>query len=119
MKLTSTAIKNLKLKLDDNERIGFITSKGNTLKVVETLNISPEPNDNFIFDPQDLQTYVFSGEHKAVATWHTHPTGGANLSVNDYVGFLNYPQLKHIIVAQDEIRIYEVEDGAIFQVTQN
>jgi len=119
MKLTSKTIASLKDKLDENERIGFITLNGRILEVVETLNISPQPNDNFMFNPDDLQTYVFSGEHKTKATWHTHPTDNANLSANDYVGFLNYPELKHIIVAKDEIRIYEVKDGAIFQTTQN
>ena len=117
MKLSNKTLNSLKEKLDDNERIGFIVQQSKSLKVIETNNISPEPNDNFIFDPDDLKSYVFSDKHKTVATWHTHPNSDANLCANDYVGLLNYPELKPIIVSKDEIRIYEVIDGAIFQQT--
>ena len=115
MKLPKKLQKELSEKVDINERIGFIIRKGKSLSVVETTNISPEPNDNFIFNPKDLQDYVFSDTYDTIATWHTHPNSDANLSANDYVGFKNYPELKHIIVAEDEIRIYEVVDGTIIQ----
>lgn len=83
-----------------------------TGEVVECLNIATEPGEQFVVRGEDLVQY---GEN-AVATWHTHPGGDSNLSMEDYQGFANYPELRHYIVGFDGIRGYEVqEDDTIIQ----
>lgn len=89
------------------ERVGFIVAG----KIHETLNISPEPSKQFMVPAEDILKYLISG--KATATFHTHPNGTCNLSVDDYTAFLNYPEIQHIIIGKDGIRVYGVYDGAV------
>ena len=76
------------------ERCGVIL-KDNS--IVELDNIHPDPFHAFAMDSTLL------GVDEVVATWHTHPTTGPNLSVADFKSFRLYPRLKHYIVAETEI----------------
>lgn len=93
----------------DVERCGFIL-RNNT--VVETKNVSGNPNESFMIDAKDILAHV----DDAFATWHTHPTTDSRLSGTDYLTFLNWPHLTHYIVGTDGVRAYQVKDGAIFEV---
>lgn len=94
-----------------NERVGFIL-KNNHIR--EVPNIADDPENAFMLLSEDIQEYLLSG--KAVATFHTHPGASANLSVSDYIGFQNYPDVDHYVVGKDGVRKYEVEeDGTIIQ----
>ena len=92
------------------ERVGVILSD---TKLVELENIAPNPQTQFLISAEDTLEYLLSG--KAKGTFHTHPNASANLSVDDYTAFLNYPDIQHIIVGKDGIKIYEVADGAVIQ----
>lgn len=94
-----------KLKAKDSvERCGVILSTG---KIIECKNIAEEPENSFEIGPEDM---IREG---VVATWHTHPRTSANLSVDDYAGFLNWPNLTHYIVSREAVRAYTVLHGMV------
>lgn len=82
---------------------GFVLESG---LVVHRPNSSPDPLGSFCLAPDDLIKY----EEFAVATWHTHPGGGSNLSGDDYIAFKNWPIFQHYIVGKDGIRCYYVDE---------
>jgi len=78
-------------------------------EIVEVENVCPDPKNGFDIAGADLIRYGTA----AIATWHTHPESGANLSVGDHESFLNYPDLAHYIIGNDGIRRYTVADGRV------
>lgn len=89
------------------ERVGFLLPpKG---KVVEVENICSDPENGFEVSAEDLVKY---GE-TALASWHTHPGASSNLSADDFVAFLNYPNMKHYVVGMDGVKCYVVENGKV------
>ena len=88
------------------ERVGLILKSGT---ILELKNISPDPANSFSVDPTDLIQY----EEQAVASWHTHPRTPCDLSGADLEGFLNWPQLLHIIIGTDGVAGYVIERGAV------
>lgn len=87
------------------ERVGFIV-KG---KVVEVDNQHPDPENFFEVSLEDLEQYL----DKATAIWHTQPNRTSQLSYEDYVGFLNFPEKLHIVIGMDGHRVYKVVDGQV------
>ena len=89
------------------ERCGVVLQDGS---LHELPNIHPDPRNGFEMD------YTQVAEANPVATWHTHPTTGANLSIPDYHLYLQHPNLWHYIAgAPDDVRCYYVEDGVVLQ----
>lgn len=88
-----------------NERCGFVLSDSTLLEVENT---HPTPQTHFKIDvpvPED-----------AVATWHTHPEGTSNLSVEDYRCFLRYDSLNHYILGRNgAISRYYVDSGLLLR----
>jgi proteasome lid subunit RPN8/RPN11 len=91
------------------ERVGYVLSTG---RVVEVPNISGDPENAFDVSGADVRKYAIDGA--AIATWHTHPGKSANLSVDDYPAFRNFPNLKHYVIGSDGVRCYVVRNGKIF-----
>lgn len=89
------------------ERIGFIV-RG---KVVEVENNHPLSKDFFEISLEDQEAYLA----KASAVWHTQPGRTSQLSYEDYLGFLNFPEHKHIVIGYDGLRVYKVEDGQVLK----
>lgn len=85
------------------ELCGVILADG-TVKSLP--NIHPDPRDNFSMDASDFD------DPNIVATWHTHPRTGPNLTVEDYRAFVQFPRLRHYIISATEIWCYRM-DGAI------
>ena len=102
------------LKLFDKdeleEKCGIILRDGT---VLPSNNLHPNPELGFVVDPQDLVRY----EDTLWGTWHTHPGNTANLSQEDYFGFLHWPNLTHFIIGLDGVRCFIVEDGLIIEKT--
>lgn len=90
------------------ERVGFITKRG---KVVEVANIHPFPKNFFEVSLEDLEENV----DKAKAIWHTQPGRTSQLSYEDYIGFLNFPDHLHVVIGSDGYRVYKVEDGSVLK----
>ena len=88
------------------ERIGFVLKDG---QIVECENVAAAPEDGFEFKPEDLIKY----EKQVASSWHTHPGMSGNLSSDDYEGFLNWPDWKHIIIGNDGVSEYKVRGRSI------
>jgi len=89
------------------ERCGVILPDG---AVVELPNRHPDPSNGFEMCASEVEALG------PIATWHTHPCTGGNLSIPDYHLYLQYPDLWHYIVgAPEDIRCYYVEDGVVLQ----
>jgi proteasome lid subunit RPN8/RPN11 len=92
---------------DKKERCGLIIKHN---RVIEVKNIHPQPELGFEIDPEAILRH----EHELEGTWHTHPSGPATLSGEDYTCFLSWPHLQHYIIGGDGIvRRYIVKDGVI------
>lgn len=88
------------------ERVGFVLQDGT---VVEVENVCHDPENGFEVNPRDLVDY----EDDLWATWHTHPGSDANLSSDDYAGFLSWPYLYHYVIGKDDIRRFKVVNGQV------
>lgn len=88
------------------EHCGFVLQDGT---IVEVPNIHPLPHNGFHISLSAVEKY----DSVASATWHTHPTTGPNLSVEDYYCFLAYPRLRHYIIAKKEAWCFYVENGTV------
>lgn len=94
------------------ERLGFIL-EDNT--VVELVNAHDDPENGAQFLSEDLFEYLYSPEREqeVIATWHTQPSATSNLSGQDYVAFINHPDLEHYIVGNDGVTRYYVDKGVV------
>ncbi len=90
------------------ERVGLVLRDGT---VVELENVCENPAEGFEITGSDYLTY----EHVAVASWHTHPASGCNLSMGDMQTYLNYPELRHYIAGTDGVAEYFVEAGKVLR----
>lgn len=90
------------------ERVGFITNDG---QVVEVENIHPLPHEFFEVSLSTLEENI----DNAQAIWHTQPGRKSQLSYEDYLGFLNFPEKLHIVIGSDGYRVYRVEDGSVLK----
>lgn len=94
-------------KNDGPERVGFIADG----EVVEVTNIHPDPQNFFEVSLEELEQYL----DKASAIWHTQPNRTSQLSYEDYLGFINFPEHEHIVIGLDGFRVYKVEDGQVIK----
>lgn len=106
MRSKSLAAKLKKYWVSTQERCGVITAEG---KIVELKNASSTPTLQFRMLADDVTKYRDTMQ----ATWHTHPTTSANLSVDDWVMFRQFPNAMHYIVAEHSTRSYVVKDGKV------
>ena len=88
------------------ERCGFVLADG---ELVELSNCHEDPRNGFRIDAAEILKYG----GRVIATWHTHPLYGPNLSVEDYKCFLDWPEWQHIIIHKDTLRIYYVEQNRV------
>ncbi len=88
------------------ERVGFILDSG---EIVEVENVSVTSEEGFEVSAENLIRF----EAGAVATWHTHPGESSNLSLDDYLGFLNWPDLRHYIVGSDGTKAFVVKGKTV------
>jgi proteasome lid subunit RPN8/RPN11 len=95
---------------DTEERCGLLLA-GNSL--VEVKNIANDPVMGYLMDPEEVLPYLTNS--MIVGTWHTHPNGSAQLSGEDFKGFLAWPQLVHYVIGRDGVKCYKVENGAVLE----
>lgn len=87
------------------ERCGVILSSG---QILELKNVHETPDNGFSFSSE-----VFESYSEVVATWHTHPNGHPNLSVEDYKSFLTQPKLFHYIVGSGIVWCFYVQEDRV------
>lgn len=110
--LTFCEIQSFKSKLRKHwdpevELCGIVNEAG---EIEETKNVSGDPKNRFEFLLEDL--------NRAQVSWHSHPSGTANLSIADYRFFQSWPSLTHFIVSIDEVRCYGVHEGMVYLIEQ-
>jgi len=97
---------------DEEERCGLILKDGS---IVEIENVAEEKNNSYDMNP--VAVLPFLEADLIAGTWHTHPRGDPNLSGEDYLGFLAYPDLEHSIIGhrsgQVFVQRYRVEKGLV------
>lgn len=86
----------------DCERCGFILKNG---AVVELPNSHIDPKGSFCISDEDAEEY----QGQIAAIWHTHCSDSYNLSMTDYEGFLEHPNLTHFIISYVGVASYIVE----------
>ncbi len=95
----------------ENEACGIVLKTG---KIIDAENHHEQPSEGFVLRAKVI---VEHGD-KVKGTWHTHPRANANLSQSDYAGFLHWPDLKHYVIGSDGVRVYEVHQGMVVEVTE-
>jgi proteasome lid subunit RPN8/RPN11 len=90
------------------ERCGFVLTDG---EIVETPNVAVDPINGFMIDPFQILEH----EERLTATWHTHPNADANLSVDDFIMFKNWPDLDHYVIGRDGTRKFKVNKGTVVE----
>ena len=94
---------------DTAERCGVILASGEALEIE---NLHPEPENGFRMNMVQVLPHL----ENVTATWHTHPKGPAELSGQDYSGFLGWPKLTHHIIAPGRtVASYRIEDGVVIR----
>ncbi|URG13841.1 hypothetical protein [Acinetobacter phage vB_AbaS_TCUP2199] len=85
-----------------SERCGFILKDGTQIEVP---NIHKEPSNFFAMDPAEIEKY----KDQIAYFWHSHVDDNINLSLDDYLSFLAYPDHRHRIYnSRDEYAEYYV-----------
>lgn len=96
----------LKKLSDGAERGGVILPD---LTIVEFENTSEDPD---AYKPA-LGLDDIEALNTCVATWHTHPNAGSNLSAGDAETFKAWPNCAHVIIGVDGLSWYLVRNGAV------
>ncbi len=91
------------------ERCGFVLKDGT---VVETRNVSTDSENGFDMPAEEIIQYA----DLAKATWHTHPNQNSNLSKEDMAMFLAWPDLEHVVVGSDGVRVFKARRNTVIQV---
>jgi proteasome lid subunit RPN8/RPN11 len=94
------------------ERCGFVL---NDDTIVECPNVHENPEKFFEISLESIGQY----RDRVVATWHTHPMTGPNLTAEDYRAFQGYPEWFHYIVSEREVWCYYVRNKAVILVDEN
>lgn len=89
------------------ERCGIITPEG---LISERPNIAEVPEINFEMTEADFR--------EGIATWHTHPHGSANLSLEDYYLFKSWPSCLHFIIGADRVSCYSMLDDYLVSIDE-
>lgn len=88
------------------ELCGYITESG---QVVQLENLAENKETSFSIDVTKLPGDV-------AILWHSHPSNLDNLSVDDYLNFLQFPDYTHRIYAKDSYADYYVRNNMVFRV---
>ena len=92
-----------------SERCGFILKDGT---LVEVPNIHQEPSNFFTIDSEEIKKHLDQIE----CFWHSHLDDNLNLSLDDYLSFLAYPDQRHRIYnSKDEYAEYYVRRNFVLR----
>ena len=87
------------------ELCGYISETG----ALEQLpNTAVDPKKGFSFD-------ITLVPENALGLWHSHPSNDANLSVEDYINFLQFPEYIHRIYTKETYAEYYIRNGVVYR----
>lgn len=92
----------------NKELCGYIAEDGS---LVELDNLSLSPENNISFN-------IGSVPEDAIGLWHSHPSNDVNLSVEDYINFLHFPDYIHRIYSKDSYAEYYVRNDVVYRREQ-
>lgn len=98
-------------ELNGDERCGVVLNDGT---IVELPNRSSSPSNSFSMLESDFEPY----REQAIATWHTHPRGPNNLSIDDYNTFVELEDYYHLILTHQSISLYKTIDGHVMNIAR-
>lgn len=87
------------------ELCGYITSNGESVTLP---NLSSNKEDSFVIDSKLIPD-------NAEILWHSHPSNKVNLSVDDYLNFLQFPDHIHRIYGKDSHADYYVRNNMVYR----
>lgn len=94
-----------------DERCGVVLTNGD---IIELPNRSSHPNNSFMMQESDTSPY----QEQIFATWHTHPRGPNNLSIEDYNTFAELEDIYHLILTPETISLYKMIDGYVMNISR-
>lgn len=99
----------LNVQPDEDERCGIVLQSG---EIIELPNQSSYPYNSFVISNNDLEPY----RAEMLATWHTHPRGPNNLSIDDYNAFMDCPEFPHLILTHRSISQYQSDGNYVINL---
>lgn len=90
------------------ELCGYITADGSTVAL-----------ENFAVNPiKGVAINLTDVPENASGLWHSHPSNDVNLSVEDYINFLQFPEYIHRIYSKDSYAEYYVRNNVVYRREQ-
>lgn len=93
----------------ENERCGLVLTSG---EIIELPNSSTYPYNSFVLCQSDTEPH----KDQILATWHTHPRGPNNLSIDDYNMFLDLPNIPHFILTGRSVTMYQAKGDYVMNI---
>lgn len=93
----------------ENERCGLVLTSG---EIIELPNSSTYPYNSFVLSAADVAPY----KEQLAATWHSHPRGPNNLSIDDYNTFLDIPTPPHFIITTRSVSMYQAQGDYVMNI---
>ena len=87
------------------ELCGYITEDG-SLESLENLATKAD---------REIWLNMEEVPETAIGLWHSHPNNDVNLSVEDYINFLQFPDYIHRIYSKDSYAEYYVRDNVVYR----
>ena len=87
------------------ELCGYIDNSGVSHQLI---NLAQDPKKSFSFDKNLIPD-------NAEILWHSHPNNNCNLSVEDYLTFLKFPNHVHRIYGKTRYIEYYVRNNMVYQ----
>lgn len=72
--------------------------------------MAEDPEKDFEISCEDM---LKLDDPNTLGTFHTHPNASSNLSMSDYISFLNYPRLIHYIYGIHGLRKFRVVEDFV------
>lgn len=109
MELLTLNWEGLDILRTEDERCGVVLLSG---EIIELPNSSSYPNNSFVISEADVEPYKAT----MAATWHTHPRGPHNLSIDDYNTFLELPNFSHLIITHRSVSQYQAQGDYVMNI---
>ena len=90
------------------ELCGYIAADGS---IVNLENFSTRPEQEVAINLEEVPD-------DALGLWHSHPSNDINLSVEDYINFLQFPEYIHRIYSKDSYAEYYVRNNVVYRREQ-
>lgn len=109
MNLLNLNWESLDIQTTEDERCGIVLSSG---EIIELQNSSTYPYNSFVISEIDVAPH----KDNVIATWHTHPRGPHNLSIDDYNTFMDLSDINHLIITHKSVSQYKSDGEYVMNI---